>query len=161
MRIGHGWDTHRLVEGRPFALGGIILASPVGPEGHSDGDALLHALTDAVLGAAALGDIGTHFPDTDPKWHGVESGLFLKAAVAMANQEGWMVKNADATVILERPKLGPYREAIVASVASLLGVAESAVNLKAKTAEGLGPVGEGLAVECHAVVLLSKAGVVG
>lgn len=155
MRVGHGWDTHRLVEGRPLVLGGVLLPSPVGPQGHSDGDALLHALTDAVLGAAGLGDIGTHFPDTDPKWQGAESGQFLKAAVAMAAGRGWKVQNADATVILEKPKLGPHRGAIVAQLAALLGVEESAVNLKAKTAEGMGPVGEGRAVECHAVVLLA------
>lgn len=155
MRVGHGWDSHRLGPGRPFVLGGVTLPSEVGPLGHSDGDALLHALTDAVLGAAGLGDIGTHFPDTDPRWKGKESAHFLEAAVAWAAERGLRPVNADATVILERPKLGPHRAAIVAKVAELLDLPADRVNLKAKTAEGLGPVGEGLSVECHAVVLLA------
>lgn len=158
MRVGHGWDSHRLGPDRPFVLGGVPLPSEVGPLGHSDGDALLHALTDAVLGAAGLGDIGTHFPDSDPRWKGKDSAHFLEAAVAWAAERGLHPVNADATVILERPKLGPHRAAIVARVAELLDLPADRVNLKAKTAEGLGPVGEGLSVECHAVVLLGPAG---
>jgi 2-C-methyl-D-erythritol 2,4-cyclodiphosphate synthase len=154
MRVGHGWDSHRLGPGRPFVLGGVSLPSETGPLGHSDGDALLHALTDAVLGAAGLGDIGSHFADTDPRWEGMESEHFLKAALAWAGERSLHPLNADVTVILEKPKLGPHRQAIVARLAELLELPVERVNLKAKTAEGLGPVGEGLSVECHAVVLL-------
>ena len=156
MRVGHGWDLHRLAPGRPLVLGGVVLPSEVGPVGHSDGDALLHALTDAVLGAAGLGDIGTHFPDTDPRWKGRESAHFLEAAVAWAAERGLRPANADLTVVLERPKLGPHRAAVVTKVAALLGLPGDRVNLKAKTAEGLGPVGAGEAVECHAVVLMDE-----
>ncbi len=156
MRVGHGWDIHRLVAGRQFKLGGVPIAWDKGPLGHSDGDALLHALCDAILGASALGDIGLHFPDSDPAWKGCDSGRFVAAAVEMAAKRGLKPANADVTVILEKPKLGPYREAITANLASLLGLAIEMVNVKAKTAEGLGPEGAGEAVSCHAVVTMEE-----
>jgi 2-C-methyl-D-erythritol 2,4-cyclodiphosphate synthase/2-C-methyl-D-erythritol 4-phosphate cytidylyltransferase len=153
-RIGHGWDLHRLAPGRPLMVGGVALASERGSVGHSDGDALLHALTDAVLGAAGLDDIGTHFPDTDPRYRGAASAMFVSDAVRLAAERGFRVANADLTVVLEAPRLGPHREAIRHSVAAALGVPPDRVNVKAKTAEGIGPVGSGEAIEAHAVVLL-------
>ncbi len=153
MPVGHGWDVHRLVPGRRFILGGVEIPHPCGPLGHSDGDVLLHAVIDALLGAAGLGDIGGRFPDTDPRWKDVASGLLL-AEVMKDVGASWRVVNLDATVIAERPKLAPHREAIRAKLAAALGTA--AVNVKAKTAEGLGPVGAGDAVECHAVVELER-----
>jgi 2-C-methyl-D-erythritol 2,4-cyclodiphosphate synthase len=156
MRIGHGWDLHRLVPGRPLMVGGVRLAGDRGGLGHSDADAALHALTDAVLGAAGLGDIGQHFPDTDPRYRDAPSATFLAEAVKLARQRGFSVVNADLTVVIESPRLNPYRDAIRLSIAAALEVAPERVNVKAKTAEGLGPVGEGAAMEAHAVVLLEK-----
>lgn len=163
VRIGHGYDLHRLEPvapagpGRPLILGGVRLESERGPVAHSDGDALLHAVTDAILGALALPDIGQLFPDTDPRHAGKDSTVFLAAAVERAHVAGWRVGNLDATVILERPKLGPVKEAVRARLASLLGVDVSAVNVKGKTHEKVDAVGEGRAVEVHAVVLLVRA----
>ncbi len=156
MRVGHGWDIHRLAAGRRFILGGVQIAWDKGPLGHSDGDALFHALCDAILGASGLGDIGLHFPDSDPKWKDSDSGRFVAKAVEMAGNRGLKPANADVTVILEKPKLGPYREAIAANMASLLGLSTEKVNVKAKTAEGLGPEGAGEAVSCHAVVMMEE-----
>ncbi len=156
MRVGHGWDVHKLKEGRPFVLGGVTIPHLKGPVGHSDGDVLLHALTDALLGAAALGDIGTHFPDTDARWKGADSSRLLVLAAGLVLKAGFRPVNVDVTVLLQEPKLGPHREAIVSRVASLLGLGEDRVNVKAKTYEKLGPVGTGEAIECHAVVLLEE-----
>lgn len=153
MPVGHGWDVHRLVPGRRFVLGGVEIDHPKGPLGHSDGDVLLHAVIDALLGAAGLGDIGGRFPDSDPRWKDASSDLLL-ADVMKDVGASWRVVNLDATVIAERPKLAPHRAAIQAKLAARLGT--SAVNVKAKTAEGLGPVGAGDAIECHAVVELQK-----
>lgn len=153
-RIGEGWDIHALVPGRRLVLGGVEIAHDKGLLGHSDADALLHAITDAVLGAAGLGDIGTWFPDDDPRHAGADSRTLLQAAVQAARAHGWQPVNVDATVIAQAPRLAPHRAAMQASVAQCLGLPVSAVNLKAKTAERLGPVGQGLAIEARAVVLL-------
>jgi 2-C-methyl-D-erythritol 2,4-cyclodiphosphate synthase len=153
MPVGHGWDVHRLVPGRRFVLGGVEIPHPLGPLGHSDGDVLLHALIDALLGAAGMGDIGGRFPDSDPRWKDASSEALL-ADVMRDVGAAWRVVNADVTVIAERPKLAPHRAAIQAKLAANLGT--SAVNVKAKTAEGLGAVGAGDAIECHAVVELQK-----
>lgn len=157
MRIGQGWDVHRLVPGRALVLGGVYIPFERGEDGHSDGDVLAHAVTDAVLGAVALGDIGTHFPPSDARWKDADSRVFLEAAVAMARDSGWEVSNLDCTVILEMPKLAPYREAIRASLAACLGLDASCVSFKAKTNEGLGEIGRSEAVEAMAVCLLSRA----
>jgi 2-C-methyl-D-erythritol 2,4-cyclodiphosphate synthase len=154
FRVGHGWDLHRLAAGRPCVIGGITIPHAKGPMGHSDGDVLLHALADALLGAAALGDIGTLFPDTDERWRGADSGGLLKEVVSRVAAAGWRVANADATVVAQEPRIGPHREAIRARVTDLLGADVSAVSVKAKTAEGLGDIGAGEAIACHAVVLL-------
>lgn len=156
-RAGLGWDLHRLAAGRPLILGGVHIPSPHGPEGHSDADVLSHAITDALLGAAAVGDIGQHFPDTDPRWKGASSLQFLRHALALARQRGYRVLNVDANVVLERPKLGEFREAIRASLAAALELPLECVSVKFKTAEGLGPLGEARAIEAQAVVLLAPA----
>jgi 2-C-methyl-D-erythritol 2,4-cyclodiphosphate synthase len=156
LRIGQGWDSHRLAPGRPLILGGITIPHDLGLDGHSDADILLHALTDAVLGAIAAGDIGMHFPDTDPRWKGKSSDHFLIHAVELAREAGWTLMNADSTVILERPKLKDYRAAIRENVARVLGLPLDRVNVKFKTAEKVGPVGEGRSAEAQAVVLMSR-----
>ncbi len=156
MRIGYGWDLHRLVEGRPFRLGGMTLDHPKGPAGHSDGDVLLHALADALLGACALGDIGQHFPDTDPRWKGADSSDLCRSVTAMVAGAGFGVVNVDVTVVAQAPKIGPHREALRRSIADLLGISVERVSVKAKTAEGLGDIGAGQAVACHAIVLLEE-----
>lgn len=156
MRIGYGWDLHRLAPGRPFRLGGLTLPHPRGPQGHSDGDVLLHALMDALLGAAGLGDIGLLFPDTDPRYEGADSALLLEEVLRRIHRVGYRVGNADITVVLERPKIGPYRDTLRQRIAQLLEVHPSHINVKAKTAEGLGDIGKGEAVACHAVVLLEE-----
>ena len=155
-RTGQGWDVHRLVEGRPMILGGVTIPSEFGLEGHSDADILFHAVTDALLGAAALGDIGMHFPDTDPKWKGADSAKFLSHALKLASDQGYSVVNVDTTIILERPKLKDYREAIRNSLAQTLGLSPDRVNIKFKTAERVGPVGEGKSAEAQAIVLLFR-----
>jgi len=157
FRVGQGWDSHRIAMGRPLLLGGILVECEFGLDGHSDADILLHALTDAVLGAAALGDIGMHFPDTDPRWKGAASDQFLLHACSLLEARGWRLQNADCTVILERPKLRDYREKIRGNVARLLGLPLEQVNVKFKTAEKVGPVGEGRSAEAQAVVLAAKA----
>ena len=156
VRIGQGWDVHRLVSGRPLILGGITVPSELGLEGHSDADILSHAITDAILGAAAMGDIGMHFPDTDPRWKGGDSLRFLRHARDLAAGRGFRIINVDSTVILERPKLKDYREAIRAKIAETLGLDTDRVSVKFKTAEKLGPVGEHRSAESQAVVMLSS-----
>ena len=156
MRVGYGWDLHRLVEGRPFRLGGMTLEHPVGTAGHSDGDVLLHALADALLGACALGDIGQHFPDTDPRWKGADSSDLCRSVAAMVATAGFEIVNADVTVVAQAPKIGPHREALRRSIAGVLALPVERVSVKAKTSEGLGDIGAGEAVACHAVVLLEE-----
>ncbi|MFM1832095.1 MAG: hypothetical protein RLZZ461_411 [Planctomycetota bacterium] len=162
FRIGHGYDLHRLEpvapagEGRPFVLGGLRFDHDRGPVGHSDGDALLHAITDALLGALGLDDIGQLFPDTDPDWDGADSRIFLGEAVKKVRAAGYEIGNLDATVILERPKIGPRKAEMRTALASLLGVSESQVNLKGKTHERVDAVGEGRAIEVHVVTLLVR-----
>jgi 2-C-methyl-D-erythritol 2,4-cyclodiphosphate synthase len=156
LRIGEGWDTHRLVGGRPLVLGGITLPFEKGLLGHSDADALLHAITDALLGAAGLGDIGRHFPDTDPSFHGADSGRLLQVAVQRVREAGWEPVNVDSTIVAQAPKMAPHIGVMRERIAQLLGLPADRVNVKAKTAEKLGPVGEGLAIETRAVCLLAR-----
>lgn len=154
MRIGEGWDIHALVSGRPLVLGGVTIPHTHGLLGHSDADALLHALTDALLGAAALGDIGRHFPDTDPAFRGADSAVLLAEAVRRVREAGWEIVNVDSTVIAQAPRLASHIPTMVERIATVLGVAPGQVNVKAKTAEKMGPVGEGVAIEARAVCLL-------
>jgi len=154
VRIGQGWDTHRLAAGRALILGGITVPSEFGLDGHSDADILSHAITDALLGALALGDIGMHFPDTDPQWKGGDSKQFLSFAVWMVRDKGYEVVNVDTTVILERPKLKDFRVQIREALAETMGIHFNCVSVKFKTAERVGPVGEGKSAEAQAVVLL-------
>lgn len=156
LRSGLGWDNHRIVAGRPLILGGVRIASEFGLEGHSDADVLAHAITDALLGALALGDIGMHFPDSDPRWKGCDSLVFLRHAVQLVTQQGYEILNVDSTVVLERPKLKDYRLAIRESLAQALGVAVERVSVKFKTAEKVGPVGEGRSAEAQAIALLAQ-----
>jgi 2-C-methyl-D-erythritol 2,4-cyclodiphosphate synthase len=156
FRIGQGWDVHRIVAGRPLILGGITIPSEFGLEGHSDADILSHAITDALLGALALGDIGMHFPDTDPRWKNGDSLLFLRHARELVTNEGYQIANVDSTVILERPKLKDHRAAMCKSLAEALELSGDRISVKFKTAERLGPVGEGLSAEAQAVVLITK-----
>ena len=157
FRIGEGWDIHALVEGRKLLLGGVEIPHTKGLLGHSDADALLHAITDALLGAAAMGDIGTHFPDTDAAFKGADSALLLQEAARRVRAQGFEIGNVDSTVVAQAPKLAPYIGAMRESIARALSVGVDQVNVKAKTAEKMGPVGEGLAMEARAVVLLVKA----
>ena len=154
LRIGLGWDVHHLVSGRPLILGGVAIPSDLGLEGHSDADILSHAITDALLGALAVGDIGMHFPDTDPRWKDGDSLLFLRHARELVAAQGYRIANVDSTILLERPKLKEYRPAIRAKLAETLRLQVDQVSVKFKTSEGLGPVGEGLSAEAQAVVLL-------
>ncbi len=157
-RVGFGYDTHRLAEGRPMLLGGVLIPHPRGPVGHSDADAVCHAVTDALLGAAAAGDIGRHFPDTDPRWRDASSVELLARVVALVRGRGHAVGNVDVVVIAERPKLAPHVPAMRARLAAVLGVDVARVSVKAKTAEGLDAVGRGEAVAVHAVALLMGGG---
>ena len=154
LRIGEGWDTHQLVTGRPLILGGVTIPHSHGLLGHSDADALLHAITDALFGAAALGDIGRHFPDTDPAFKGADSVALLVEAVRRVRDAGWEPVNVDATIVAQAPKMAPHIPAMRERVAASLGIPVERVNVKAKTAEKMGPVGEGRAIEARAVVLL-------
>ena len=156
IRIGEGWDVHALVPGRKLILGGVEIAHSQGLLGHSDADVLLHAITDAVLGAAGLGDIGRHFPDTDAQFKGADSGVLLAEAMSRVRAQGWEVVNVDSTIVAQAPKLAPHMGAIAAGVAKALGVQPDQVNVKAKTAEKLGPVGQGQSMEARAVALLHK-----
>ena len=157
FRIGEGWDVHALVPGRKLILGGVEIPHGLGLLGHSDADALLHAITDALLGAAGLGDIGRHFPDTDPAFRGADSSALLAETVRRVRAAGWAVGNVDSTVVAQAPKLAPHIEAMRARIAQVLGVEADRVNVKAKTAEKLGPVGQGLCIEARAVALLVRA----
>jgi 2-C-methyl-D-erythritol 2,4-cyclodiphosphate synthase len=154
LRIGQGWDVHRILAGRPLILGGVTIPSEFGLEGHSDADVLAHAITDALLGAAALGDIGMHFPDTDPRWKGADSLKFLRHAHGLVAEKGYAIVNVDSTVILERPKLKDFRSAIQARLAETLQLEDGLVSVKFKTAETVGPVGQGLSAEAQAIVML-------
>lgn len=154
FRIGQGWDTHRIEMGRLLILGGVHVPCEFGLAGHSDADVLFHAMTDAILGGLALGDIGMHFPDTAPEWKGADSVQFLRHAVELAREQGYAIGNVDATIILERPKLKDFRDAIRESLSIALGVPVGATSVKFKTAERVGPVGEGRSCEAQASVLL-------
>ncbi|MBK9170049.1 MAG: 2-C-methyl-D-erythritol 2,4-cyclodiphosphate synthase [Bryobacterales bacterium] len=155
-RVGQGWDTHRLAAGRALILGGVTVQSDLGLEGHSDADILTHAITDALLGAAALGDIGMHFPNTDPLWKDTKSAVFLGHALTLVHQAGYELVNVDSTVILERPKLKEYRMPIRESLAATLRIPLDCVSVKFKTAEGEGPVGERRTAEAQAIVTLRR-----
>lgn len=154
FRIGEGWDIHALVPGRQLMLGGIEIPYERGLLGHSDADALLHAITDALLGAAGLGDIGRHFPDTDERFKGADSILLLTEAALRVRQQGCQIVNVDSTIVAQAPKLAPHIDAMRARIAQALDLPATHVNVKAKTAEKLGPVGMGQAIEARAVVLL-------
>lgn len=155
-RVGLGWDLHRLAEGRPLILGGVTIPYEKGLLGHSDADALAHAVTDALLGACGLPDIGECFPDTDPAYEGADSLALLARTKDMAREAGYAVVNADAVVVAQRPKLSPYKKEMAARLAAALDVPAERVNVKAKTAEGLGPEGEGLAISAQAIVFVTK-----
>lgn len=157
IRTGLGWDNHRLTVGRPLILGGVTIPCEFGLDGHSDADVLAHAITDALLGAIADGDIGMHFPDTDPRWHGCDSMVFLRHAASLVTARGYSISNVDSTVILERPKLKDFRQAIRENLAAALALPVERVSVKFKTAEKVGPVGEGKSGEAQAAVLLIKA----
>ncbi len=155
-RIGEGWDTHALVPGRKLVIGGVEIPFHLGLLGHSDADVLLHAITDALLGAAGMGDIGTVFPDTDAQFAGADSWLLLQKVGALVAAKGWQIANVDCTVIAQAPKLAAYKAAMGQRIASALGLEPEQVNVKAKTAEKMGPVGEGKSIEARAVLLLFK-----
>ena len=154
FRIGEGWDTHALVPGRKLIIGGVEVPHTLGLLGHSDADVLLHAIIDALLGAAGLGDIGTHFPDTDARFKGADSVALLRETARLLAQRGHQIGNIDSTVIAQAPKLAPHISAMRQRIADALGLELGRVNVKAKTAEKLGPVGQGLSMEARAVVLL-------
>jgi len=156
MRVGEGWDVHALVEGRKLILGGVEIPYEKGLLGHSDADALLHAITDALLGAAGLGDIGRHFPDTDPRFKGADSSVLLAEAAARVRAQGWQIGNVDSTIVAQAPKMAPHITAMCERIAAVLGLGTDQVNVKAKTAEKMGPVGEGLSIEARAIVLLAR-----
>jgi 2-C-methyl-D-erythritol 2,4-cyclodiphosphate synthase len=156
FRIGEGWDIHALAAGRPLVLGGVTIPHGKGLLGHSDADALLHAITDAVLGAAGLGDIGRHFPDSDPAFKGADSARLLAQAACRVRDAGWRIGNVDATVVAQTPRLAPHIPAMVLNIARALGAAPEQVNVKAKTAERMGPVGREQAIEARAVALLLR-----
>lgn len=157
MRIGQGWDVHALVPGRRLIIGGVHIPYHLGLLGHSDADVLLHAIIDAMLGAAGLGDIGTHFPDTDVRWKNADSLVLLAACAALLKEKGWRIQNLDTTVIAQAPKLAPYITAMREQMAAALALTVTQINIKAKTAEKLGPVGQGQSIEAQAIVLLCSA----
>jgi 2-C-methyl-D-erythritol 2,4-cyclodiphosphate synthase len=157
MHVGIGHDTHRLAEGRPLFLGGVRIEHPRGLVGHSDADVVLHAVTDALLGAAGLGDIGDAYPDTDPAHRDRDSSFFLRETLARLNRAGWHVVNVDVIVFAQEPKLGPVKDAIRKNLAELLGLESRAVNVKAKTGERVGAIGRAEAIGCQAVALIDKA----
>jgi 2-C-methyl-D-erythritol 2,4-cyclodiphosphate synthase len=156
LRIGEGWDTHALVPGRRLVIGGVEIPYERGLLGHSDADVLLHAITDALIGAAGLGDIGRHFPDTDERFRGADSVVLLREALRRVREAGWTLGNVDSTVVAQAPKLAPHIEAMRTRIAEALAIAPEQVNVKAKTAEKLGPVGMGQSIEARAVVLLTR-----
>jgi 2-C-methyl-D-erythritol 2,4-cyclodiphosphate synthase len=156
FRIGEGWDVHALVPGRTLVIGGIAIPHSQGLLGHSDADVLLHAMTDALFGAAGLGDIGTHFPDTDARFRGADSAVLLAEAARRVREQGWEIGNVDSTVVAQAPRLAPHIAAMREKIATTLGLQADQVNVKAKTAEKLGPVGQGQSIEARAVVLLFR-----
>ena len=156
VRVGIGHDTHRLVEGRPLVLGGVRVPHPRGLAGHSDADVVLHALTDALLGAAGLGDIGDAYPDTEPAWKDADSRVFLHETLVRLNREGWRVVNIDVIVFAQEPKLGPIKAGIRDNLTQLLGLDAGAVNVKAKTGEHVGPIGRAEAMSCQVVALIER-----
>jgi 2-C-methyl-D-erythritol 2,4-cyclodiphosphate synthase len=157
MRIGQGWDVHALVPGRRLVIGGVHIPYHLGLLGHSDADVLLHAMIDAMLGAAGLGDIGTHFPDTDVRWKNADSLVLLAACAALLKEKGWRIQNLDSTVIAQAPKLASHILAMREQIAAALALTVTQINIKAKTAEKLGPVGQGQSIEAQAIVLLCSA----
>jgi len=157
MRIGQGWDVHALVPGRRLIIGGVPIPYHLGLLGHSDADVLLHAIIDAMLGAGGLGDIGTHFPDTDVRWKNADSLVLLAACAALLKEKGWRIQNLDSTVIAQAPKLAPHIPAMREQIAAALALTVTQINIKAKTAEKLGPVGQGQSIEAQAIVLLCSA----
>jgi 2-C-methyl-D-erythritol 2,4-cyclodiphosphate synthase len=156
MRVGHGFDAHRLIEGRPFVVGGVTIPFERGPLGHSDGDTLTHAICDALLGAAALGDLGAHFPDTDPQWKGVDSLTLLAAVHEQLVRHGWTIGNIDATVVVQAPKLSPHIAAMRDTLAETLTLDIAKISVKAKTSEGMGYTGDGSGIAAYAVALLTS-----
>lgn len=157
VRVGQGWDIHRLVAGRPLRLSGIEVPYARGLLGHSDGDVVLHAVIDAVLGALGAGDIGQHFPDTDPRWQGIDSTVMLTEVVQLAAARGYHIGNVDVTILAEQPKLAPHAPAMRQRLATLLGVGAEKISIKAKTTEGLGAIGAGEAIGAMAVLIVSPA----
>ncbi|MGD0476025.1 MAG: 2-C-methyl-D-erythritol 2,4-cyclodiphosphate synthase [Candidatus Velthaea sp.] len=155
-RVGHGFDVHRLVEGRPFILGGVTIPHETGPLGHSDADVLAHAISDALLGACALGDLGGHFPDTDPQWKGADSMRLLGAVHELTVRHGFTLANVDATVVVQKPKLAPFLDDIRERIAEVLAVDIGRVSVKAKTSEGLGYTGDGSGIAAYAVALVTR-----
>lgn len=158
FRIGFGTDIHRLTAGRPLIIGGVTIDSELGADGHSDADVLLHAITDALLGALALGDLGSHFPNDEPRWHNAESTIFLKYAFGLVNERGYEIANLDCVIDLERPKLRPYIDAMRQNIATTLEINIDQVSVKAKTGEKVDAIGELRAVRAQAVVLLTRIG---
>ncbi|WP_066707487.1 2-C-methyl-D-erythritol 2,4-cyclodiphosphate synthase [Curvibacter delicatus] len=156
IRVGEGWDVHALVAGRKLIIGGVEIPFHLGLLGHSDADVLLHAMTDALLGAAGLGDIGQHFPDTDPQFRGADSVALLREAARRVREQGWQIGNVDSTIIAQAPKMAPHIAAMRECIAAALAVDATQVNVKAKTAEKLGPVGQGQSIEARAVTLLFR-----
>lgn len=154
MRVGTGFDAHRLVPGRPLVLGGVSIPHESGLAGHSDGDAAVHAIIDALLGAAALGDIGTHFPDDDPRYEGVSSVSLLAQVNELLTQNGWRVRNVDATIVAERPRLAPHVEQMRGIVGESLGLGSDKISIKATTTDGMGFTGNGEGIAAHAVVTI-------
>ena len=155
-RVGHGFDTHRLVSGRPLLLGGIVVPYDRGLEGHSDGDCVLHAVCDALLGAAAAGDMGQHFPSSDPRWKGASSRLFLEEVSRLLRDRGFVVENVDVTVVAQAPALAPHLGKMRETLVSLLGLSQEAVSVKAKSTDGLGAIGRGEGIAAQAVALLRR-----
>jgi 2-C-methyl-D-erythritol 2,4-cyclodiphosphate synthase len=153
FRVGHGFDAHRLVEGRPFVVGGVRVPFEKGPLGHSDGDVLAHAISDALLGACALGDLGAHFPEDDPQWEGADSLRLLAACHELAVRHGWTIANIDATVVVQAPRLGPHVSAIRDALADALGLDVERISVKAKSSDGMGYTGDGTGIAAYAVVL--------
>jgi 2-C-methyl-D-erythritol 2,4-cyclodiphosphate synthase len=156
IRVGHGFDAHRLVEGRPFILGGITIPFDKGPLGHSDADALAHALSDALLGACALGDLGAHFPDSDPQWKGADSMRLLAAVHELIARHGFTIGNLDATVVVQQPRLAKHLEAMRERIADVLEIPVGRISVKAKTSEGMGYTGDGTGIAAYAVALVSE-----
>ncbi len=156
VRVGLGHDVHRLAAGRKLILGGVTIEHPFGPVGHSDADVLLHALTDALLGAAGLGDIGQWFPNTDPKWADADSAVFVQTANAEVRKRDWLISNVDCTIFAERPKLSSFKRQIEQRLADLLDIPRESVNVKAKTGEGVGPIGREEAIAADVIVLLCR-----